>query len=66
VAQPPEKSKPPASRKDRLAEALRLNLQRRKAQSRARAAGEVEGGDSGDQSNDPPETRPPEAASRKT
>lgn len=44
---PPARRKPApeASREERLAAALRANLQRRKAQTRARAAGEAEGED---------------------
>lgn len=37
MAKPPEKPKKPADRSTRLAEALRANLKRRKAQARRRA-----------------------------
>jgi hypothetical protein len=38
MAKPPPKSPKPADRPARLAEALRANLKRRKAQARSRAA----------------------------
>lgn len=39
---PPSKPQAKSARKDRLGEALRANLQKRKAQSRARRAGEAD------------------------
>lgn len=45
MAKPPEKPKKPADRPARLAEALRANLRKRKAQARDRAEGQdAEGG----------------------
>jgi hypothetical protein len=38
MSKPPPKPQEPASRSQRLAEALRANLKRRKAQARSRAA----------------------------
>ncbi len=42
MAKPPAKSAKPASRPTRLAEALRANLKRRKAQARNRAEAKTE------------------------
>ncbi|OHV86133.1 hypothetical protein [Mesorhizobium sp. ORS 3428] len=46
--QPKPPNKSDGERKDRLAEALRANLQKRKAQVRSRRAGDADKGHSGD------------------
>lgn len=57
---PPADARPPAakSRQDRLAEALRENLKRRKVQARGRDAAEQETAEQGDDA-EPPATSIP-------
>ncbi len=54
---PPGKAEREAEKARRLAEALRANLARRKARTRARAAGEADDGEA-----EPAATRPPDDA----